>query len=298
MKKIQEFNGFIGAEGVETDTLFYEQKATKGLSFVIANDTAKVVSYVGTSKHVYIPDFWGGYAVNEIDVSAFEGTAIVSVRLPKYLETIGASAFKDCTALEEIDLGEHIISIGDNAFNGCSNLFKVIIRTADLPTNEQSNLGFVQGAVLVRPAKVNDEMAWANFVVGYDFVEEIAYFNGNAETSTTSQKTMSTNFTNEDFVAYETDETTLTAGTYQMYAVVNNGIVNNTIVTSTIVYFDGAHKTSQFVPFQMNTSPYTYAIDTQFVIEIGANGDLFCTMMATEGNNHPSLFSVYYRKID
>lgn len=298
MTYIQEFDGDVKAKGVATDTLFYEQKATKGLSFAISNDTAKVVSFVGTSKHVYIPDYWGGYAVTEIDVSAFKGTAIVSARLPKYLETIGASAFKGCTALEEIDLGEHILSIGDYAFNGCSSLFKVIIRTVDLPTVGLSNFGFVNGAVLIRPAKVNDEVAWENFIVGNDFVEDIAYFNGNAETSTTSEKTLSTSFTNADFVAYDIDGTTeLTKGTYQMYAVAKTNPVGF-VVTSTIVYFDGEHRTSQFVPFMLYQAPYeTPAIDTQFVIAIGADGVLFCTMVATEGLP-PSDFSVYYRKID
>lgn len=294
MTYIQEFDGNVKAKGVATDTLFYEQKATKGLSFVIANDTAKVVSYVGTSKHVYIPDYWGGYAVTEIDTSAFEGTAIVSVRLPKYLETIGVSAFKDCTALEEIDLGEHIDSIGDYAFNGCINLFKVIIRNADLPTVGQSNFGFVNGAVLVIPAKVNDEVAWTNFVLNNDFVGEIAYFNGNAETSTTSEKSLSTNFTNEDFVAYVIgEEPHLSAGTYQIYAV-----VATQVVTSAIVYFDGTHKTSQQTPFRfaavgLDTS---YLYDNLFVVEIENTGELFCTLQATEGLSKYGTF--FYRKIN
>ena len=40
------------------------------------------------------------------------------------LESIGASAFKNCTSLEEIDL-EDVKDVGTSAFEGCASLKKV-----------------------------------------------------------------------------------------------------------------------------------------------------------------------------
>lgn len=57
-----------------------------------------------------------------IRAKAFIGSRISQLDIPEGVESIGTSAFSECTALKNITLGSTIASIGDEAFYDCSNL--------------------------------------------------------------------------------------------------------------------------------------------------------------------------------
>lgn len=62
-----------------------------------------VTAYTGTASEVKIPDWYDSMPVTGIGAGAFMGnTGIRSVQLPSSITSIGASAFKNCSALSSI----------------------------------------------------------------------------------------------------------------------------------------------------------------------------------------------------
>ena len=67
-------------------------------------------------------------SVETIGASAFRGcTALTSVIIPGSVETIGSSAFYNCTSLTSVTIPNSVKTIDDEAFNGCTGLTSVII---------------------------------------------------------------------------------------------------------------------------------------------------------------------------
>ncbi|MBR2333874.1 MAG: leucine-rich repeat domain-containing protein [Clostridia bacterium] len=325
MTYIQEFDGNVKTTGVTTDTLFYEQRATKGLVFRVGEADVGVVGYNGNVKHIYIPDFWNGLPITYIDVHAFQNAGIVSVRLPKHLELVDDYAFAGCSSLASIDLGEEISRIGENAFDGCSSLAKVKIGATVLPSYDETSFGeLALNPKLIRPAKVETAVAWEQIADTFGFDLVVDYFNGNAETSTSAvqdgdgnnivntyakqngnypnlgvgyataaYKAEKTAFTNSSFTEYElSSPPTLSKGTYQFNAICNG------IATSAMVYFDGTHATNKYVFCRVDATPNNYDYDSVFFIDIASNGGLLCSYLAVDGGMPPSASSILYRKIN
>ena len=63
-----------------------------------------------------------GESVTSIPAYLFVGADITSVTIGSYVESIGSSAFRDCSGLTEITIPASVTSIGTDAFFGCSNL--------------------------------------------------------------------------------------------------------------------------------------------------------------------------------
>ena len=64
-----------------------------------------------------------GENLTDIGECAFEGCdALISLVLPKSVETVGKFAFKDCSALPSADLSGAVVSVGEGAFFGCKAL--------------------------------------------------------------------------------------------------------------------------------------------------------------------------------
>lgn len=69
-----------------------------------------------------IPDSLGGVKVISVGESAFEGlNKLRSVALGKYVNSIGAKAFKGCTSLSKINI-DNICWFGVKSFSGCHSL--------------------------------------------------------------------------------------------------------------------------------------------------------------------------------
>ena len=75
----------------------------------------------------------GGKGVVTIKDKAFAGCAKLK-KIPAFekLQTIGASAFKDCKMLASLMLSANVSKIGKDAFNGCAELKKITIKTMKL----------------------------------------------------------------------------------------------------------------------------------------------------------------------
>ena len=73
-------------------------------------------------ERVYIPD-----SVQTIGASAFNGTAITEITIPKGMTEIGRYTFFGCSSLIKIDIPEQITGIGAFAFTGCTGLESVTL---------------------------------------------------------------------------------------------------------------------------------------------------------------------------
>lgn len=58
----------------------------------------------------------------EIRDSAFRGTGLQAVKLPRTVKTVASHAFRDCAALAEVALPEGLRTLGTKAFAGCTAL--------------------------------------------------------------------------------------------------------------------------------------------------------------------------------
>lgn len=318
MKNIQNFDGQVGAKSVETNTLFFSEMATKGLVFRIEDNTAKVLLYNGESKHVYIPDYWNGYAVTEIMTGAFRDLSLVSVRLPKYLDTIGISAFERNPYLKEIDLGEYIASIGALAFDGCTALTRVKIGNAKAPTYDRATSfpsNSTTNTALIKPASVTNTHSWDELgalfgTVAVDYLNincehctdatysETAGYANNAqnaqnanvasfaETANTANNAQYTDFTNAEMEIGEFSEEVLSStGTYYV-----DFVIGESIHCSPIMWWRGDAP---------SVSPaYIYDGD-YYIVGISINGLVTLTQTKLDGTSAVEVTGKHfgYRKL-
>ncbi len=101
-----------------------------------ADGTYYIVSGIGTctDTDLVIPATYKDLPVKEIGASAFrDNTAITSVTIPEGVKTIGNYAFSGCTGLTSLTLPNSLQIIGQSAFYKCSGLASVSI-----PNNVES----------------------------------------------------------------------------------------------------------------------------------------------------------------
>ena len=118
---------------------------------VLADETAMITAYGGSTADLVIPSAMGDYPVSAIGDGVFqmkrklqtvvipEGVktlgskvfsscdSLVSIKLPKSLESIGNRTFSNCKGLKSIELPEKLSSIGANPFALCDNLTEITI---------------------------------------------------------------------------------------------------------------------------------------------------------------------------
>ncbi len=96
---------------------------------LLSSDGTKVIAYWGENSEVTIPE-----GVQSIGDSAFRDcSSLTSFTLPSSLQSIGDSAFRDCSSLTSLTLPSSLQSIGNSAFYGCKSL-----RPLTLPSSLQS----------------------------------------------------------------------------------------------------------------------------------------------------------------
>lgn len=95
-----------------------------------ADGTYYIVAGIGTctDTDLLIPATYKGLPVKEIGASAFRNnTAITSVTIPEGVETVGNYAFSGCTGLTSLTLPDSLQTIGQSAFYKCGGLTSVSI---------------------------------------------------------------------------------------------------------------------------------------------------------------------------
>lgn len=88
---------------------------------VVDEEYAVLTGYTGTSSSLSMPDDIDGVPITQISDAAFAGSTMTTCFLPIHLETIGASAFKNCAKLTKLYAYSDVETAADS-FSGCSSL--------------------------------------------------------------------------------------------------------------------------------------------------------------------------------
>lgn len=91
---------------------------------IMADGTAEITGYIGTSSSVTIPAKVGGKTVSTITTLCSNNfkSKITSVTFSSGIKTISNAAFSDYINLQRVTLPDTLKSIGSSAFYGCSSL--------------------------------------------------------------------------------------------------------------------------------------------------------------------------------
>jgi len=90
-------------------------------------DGAVVISYIGTSPEMVIPDTLDDHPVVAIGDQAFNFLTIETATLPDTVKTIGSMAFYQCANLKQVLIRDGVVSIGTCCFGGDPLLEEVTI---------------------------------------------------------------------------------------------------------------------------------------------------------------------------
>ena len=127
---------FAGCVGITGTVTFPAGLKTIGESAFIGNDN---------KNHIHTLDFSACTQLEEIKDYAFSGCSdITRINLTGCgVKTIGAWAFKNCTALPALDFSgcTRLETIGKKAFAGCTNIAETLVFPASLKKIEQSAFG-------------------------------------------------------------------------------------------------------------------------------------------------------------
>ena len=102
----------------------YDSRFSFELDFTLTGDYYSVTGMGECSdKEIKIPESYEGKPVKAIAANAFWGkTEIISLNIPKSIESIGNNAFQNCTGLEKILIENKNIELGAGAFLGCEKI--------------------------------------------------------------------------------------------------------------------------------------------------------------------------------
>lgn len=102
----------------------------------IENDKVIITGYKGTGGDIIIPFYIEDKPVVKIDEKAFyKNNTITSVTFENDIDTIGESAFDNCTALTFVKIQGSVVDINNYAFYNCNNL------TSFMATDGVYNIG-------------------------------------------------------------------------------------------------------------------------------------------------------------
>lgn len=106
-----------------------EEKTFGAFKYTVSTDGVCITEYTGEGlADVSIPDTIDDTPVVALGQEAFwYCKELVAVKLPEYLEFIGARAFQGCENLEYAQLPDSVEEIGDAAFDGCTKLAEVTL---------------------------------------------------------------------------------------------------------------------------------------------------------------------------
>lgn len=115
-------NLFTNVTGVTHDKITYPFNSFDELkSFPLITNIPNAM-FSGCTKLENITLNGGGGAGCSIGNNAFTGTKLENIELPNDLESIGESAFSNCSSLKNVKIPDRVTTLGKNIFKGCSKL--------------------------------------------------------------------------------------------------------------------------------------------------------------------------------
>ena len=124
---------------------------------LLSSDGTKVIAYWGENSEVTIPE-----GVQSIGDSAFRDcSSLTSFTLPSSLQSIGDSAFRDCSSLTSVTLPSSLQSIGDSAFRDCSSLTSLTLPSSLQSIGNSAFYGCKSLRPLTLPSSLQSIGYWA-----------------------------------------------------------------------------------------------------------------------------------------
>ena len=111
-------------------------------------------------------------SLTEIGDSTFEGSGIVSIRVPDSVTTMGSYVFRYCTALTNAELPAGMPLIGSGLFYGCSELETVVLPDVVVQIGGNAFNGCTSIGKLVIPSTVAEVLA--NAFSGWTAEQQLA----------------------------------------------------------------------------------------------------------------------------
>ena len=173
--------------------------AFEGCSSLTSVTIPESVTSIGTSvfsdcsrlTSITIPN-----SVTSIEDGTFSGcSGLTSVTIPEGVTNIGGSAFEGCSRLENITIPEGVTNIGESAFKGCSGLTSITIPDSVTNIGGSAFKGCSGLTSITIPDSVTNIGGSA--------------FEGCSSLTTVSVNTNNPNYTSEDGVLYNKDQTEL-----------------------------------------------------------------------------------------
>lgn len=98
---------------------------------ILADGTAEITGYIGTSASITVPSKIGGKVVSSVSNLCSNNfkSRVTSITFSSGLKTIANGTFTDYVNLERVSLPESLTSIGSTAFYGCSSLTGITVPT-------------------------------------------------------------------------------------------------------------------------------------------------------------------------
>ena len=113
------------------DDMGSDDVPTRGIQYRLSSDGtyAEVVGFRGLAFKRVIADTYKDVPVKAIAPSAFKDDFFMTLVIPSSVESIGAEAFSECSALKTIRFKgvSRLDSIGDEAFYSCTSLTSITI---------------------------------------------------------------------------------------------------------------------------------------------------------------------------
>ncbi len=134
-------SSYKGSENIEGIAEFVKNCTIKGNKYFTYTPSLSVGEHdieIELLQQLYTPFFYTN-ALIDLDMSHVNGKYIhinkicneanklKQVRLPNNINSIGSSAFTNCTSLTSVTIPDSVTSIGDYAFRGCSGLTSITI---------------------------------------------------------------------------------------------------------------------------------------------------------------------------
>lgn len=135
-----------------------------GFVFELNEDAASysVVEYKGNAETLNIPSIFKGLPVTEIKNAAVYGnTRLKKLIISENIKTIGLSAFRDSTYLEEIVFPASLEEIKLEAFSGCISLKKITVNEGNKVYSSKDGVLFAanESELVLYPARLEPTAA-------------------------------------------------------------------------------------------------------------------------------------------
>lgn len=129
-----------------------------------------LLTYVGTSEIVVIPETWHGKKITAISPYVFANDSPVkAIRLSDSVQDIMMGAFGLNESLEIVVCGDGLRNIGEAAFRGCENLNTVVLNDGLEMITSTAFLSCTSLAELEIPSSVSEIQAMAFYDMPDDF---------------------------------------------------------------------------------------------------------------------------------